>query len=151
MNTDPATIQGDSQLKKIYDNLSVKIGSNEVWRICTDDGVWWSSGTLPDKTYAYMMVKFHKPDWYSSGKLNWQIKVEGGADVYAWRWYTSSSPHVWAYIDKNNGGSYPPLEQCTIPASYFGASGDLWLLFKAGGSPSWLKCDVVDIHTRSAD
>jgi hypothetical protein len=146
MNTDPSTIYGEPQFAKIYQNLSVKIGSAEVWKICTDDGVWWYSGTLPNRAYAYMMVKFHKPPGYSSGTLNWQIKVQGGANVYAYRWNKSPSPHAWTFMNYNTGGSAPPPMYYTIPASYFDGNGDLWLLFKAAGSPNWLKCDVVDIH-----
>lgn len=149
INTDPSTVTGDAQFGLIYDNLSVKIGSGEVWKINTDDGTWWSSGTLPNRNYAYLMVKFHKPSGYSSGTLYWQVKVQGYEDVYAYRWNKSPTPHQWTYMNKNGGGgvgSDPPTKTYTIPSSYFDGNGDLWLLFKAGGSPDWLMCDVTDIH-----
>jgi len=153
MYTDPSTIEGENEFDLIYDNLSVKIGDGEVWLIRTDDGDWWSSGTMTSKTYGYMMVKFEKPQGYDGGTLNWQIGLDEGAVVYAYRWNKTATPHEWDYIDSNDGGfapgadpEQPAIEHCSIPSSYFDANGELWLLFKGAGGPDLLKCDVVDIH-----
>jgi hypothetical protein len=152
IDTDPSTIEGEPQFAKIYDNLLAKIGDSEMWKINTDDTTWWSSGDLVYdggawyRDFAYLMVKFVKPQGYDTGTLNWCVKVQGGDDVYAYRWNKSPAPHKWTYMNQNNGGSNPATKTYTIPASYFDANGVLWVLFKGNGNPSWLQVDVVDIH-----
>jgi hypothetical protein len=152
IDTNPSTIQGGLEFAKIYENLIARVGDAEMWKINTDDTTWWSSGDLEYdqegryRNWAYMMVKFIKPQGYDTGTLNWCVKVQGGADIYAYRWDTDPDIDYWAYMNKNNGGSAPPTKTYTIPASYFDANGVLWLLFKGNGNPSWLQVDVVDIH-----
>ena len=149
INSDPSTISGEAQFDLIYDNCPARIGDGEVWRIRTDEADWWHSGSMSVKTYGYMMVKFSKPGGYSSGTLYWQIAVNSGVEVKAYRWDKSSTPHTWTYMNTNPGGwSNPPpyTKSYTIPSSYFDANGNLWLLFKGGGTCGAVKCDVVDIH-----
>jgi hypothetical protein len=152
IDTDPSTVEGDDNFQRIYANLIAKIGDNEMWRINTDDTTWWESDNLlyPNeevpRNWAYLMVKFIKPGGYDSGTLNWCVKVEGGNNIYAYRWNTAATPHEWTYMNQNSGGSDPPTKTYTIPASYFDANGVLWLLFKGNDDPWWLKADVVDIH-----
>jgi hypothetical protein len=145
---DPSTYEGEEAFNLLYDNLNDKIGDGEMWKINTDDTTWWDSSYYPQpfKTWRYLMVKFVKPAGYNTGKLNWCVKVEGGADIYAYRWNKSPTPHQWTYMNKNAGGSDPSTAAYSIPASYFDGNGVRWLLFKGGGNPETLSTDVVDIH-----
>ncbi len=151
MNTDPSTVEGEYQFGVIYDNLSVKIGDGEMWKINTDDTDWWGSGELPDENWSYLMVKFVKPGGYDSGTLNWCVTGMTDADVYAYRWNKNPTPHEWEYMHKNDGVSgdppqQPPTKTYTIPASYFDGNGVLWLLFKVNQATRHINADVVDIH-----
>jgi hypothetical protein len=151
MDDKPYEIIGEAEFDVIYGNLSVKIGNGEMWMINTDDTTWWDSGELPDRIYAYLMVKFNKPYWYDEGTLNWCVRgaYEGdvdGPDVRAYRWYCATTPHFWDLIDENGGGSVPPTRNYNIPASYFGEGGGLWLLFVVPGRTRVIGADVVDIH-----
>jgi hypothetical protein len=151
INSDPSNVTYEAGFDKIYDNLSSKIDDDEISQISSDNGTWWGSGDLPDRTYAYLMIKFVKPGGYTSGTLNWQVGVDSEANVYAFRWNKDVSPHRWESLNHNDGGYNPPwevpgLKTYTIPASYFDGNGVLWLLFKGAGGSDVLSADVVDIH-----
>jgi hypothetical protein len=150
INTNPANIEGEAAFDKIYDNLTSMISSGELSQISANDGTWWGSGNLPDKTYAYLMIKFVKPGGYTSGTLHWQIGVDSGAVVSAYRWNKGPTPHEWDFMNSNAGGYNPAWEipaakTYAIPSSYFDGNGVLWLLFVGAGGSDVLSADVVDI------
>jgi len=154
IDTNPSSIEGESEFDAIYDNLIVKVGDEEVDLLYYWDEYPWPSDLLKpgndDKNYMYMMVRLDKPGGYTTGTLAWKIwqVYEGQGPVFqCYRWNTASSPHAWDYLNANDGLYDSRPVGGEIPASYFDANGDLWLLFVAysGAAADWLYNDITVI------
>ncbi len=147
----PSTITTGDEFKKLYDNLDNLLSDAEVAVISTDDGNWWTyDGNTTGKPWDYMMIKFEKPTGYTGGTCYWQVRLDSQGIVTIWRWDYRPWPTGQRWTDdySNDGGSNPPTESFSVPASYFNDDGDLWFLVEGMTDDNELNmdCDVVDIH-----
>jgi hypothetical protein len=112
-----------------------------------DSKVWnYADPNNPKQAYLYMVFKFLKPGGYSSGDLKWRIWGTSGFETKIWRW--NHSTNVWVHIDSVSGTNPSVQTYSYIPANWFNANNELYIMATVGEGPTThnIIADRIDIQ-----
>jgi len=95
-----------------------------------------------------MCFEFTKPAGYDGGALKWRVWGTSAELTEIWRWKISA-PQGWVKIDDYMGAD-PGVQTCPtpIPASWFNADGDCYIMATCDEDPNDhnIIADRIDIQ-----